>query len=267
MPYLHLCPNCNKEYSTKDKRQIYCSRGCWNEIIKVSPNFKGKHHTEETIKILSTKCRIKSLGEDNPFYGKTHSKETKSKLSFIGKQRRKEYSKELLEQDLKVLGKTQSYFEDLYEELVSTDISMTKLAQNTKLHRKTLEKYFLLFCCSKQELKAVLDSKRRNSFISKPEKLLYLLLCCKFGKDNIQCQYKLEGKFYDFLLFNYYLLEYDGFYWHQYLGYRDEMKDKIASNAGFPLLRIVEPEIGEPDFLGIIDYIEEFIYKNEISKD
>ena len=42
--------------------------------------FYGKHHSEETIKILSEKA-AKRVGDKNPFFGKHHSKESKEKMS------------------------------------------------------------------------------------------------------------------------------------------------------------------------------------------
>jgi len=43
--------------------------------------FYGKSHSKETKKILSEKCG--KSGKDNGFYGKTHSKETRQKMSTI----------------------------------------------------------------------------------------------------------------------------------------------------------------------------------------
>lgn len=40
--------------------------------------FYGKHHSQETIDILSKKCAL--YGEKNGFYGKSHSEETKEKI-------------------------------------------------------------------------------------------------------------------------------------------------------------------------------------------
>lgn len=40
--------------------------------------FYGRHHTEETKEILRSKCR--NFGEKNGFYGKTHTEETLDKL-------------------------------------------------------------------------------------------------------------------------------------------------------------------------------------------
>ena len=42
---------------------------------------KGKHHTEESKRRNSEAHKGKHLGKDNPFYGKTHSEETRKKLS------------------------------------------------------------------------------------------------------------------------------------------------------------------------------------------
>ena len=43
--------------------------------------FYGKHHSEETKKILSEAAKLRYQGQKNPFYGKHHSDESKQKMS------------------------------------------------------------------------------------------------------------------------------------------------------------------------------------------
>ena len=54
-----------------------------------NPNWKGKHHSPETIE----KLRKANLGKNNPQYGKSPSKETRNKLSKAntGQKRSKEF--------------------------------------------------------------------------------------------------------------------------------------------------------------------------------
>jgi group I intron endonuclease len=44
-------------------------------------HFYGKTHSEETKKLLSERNKNNYLGENNPFFGKTHSEETRLKIS------------------------------------------------------------------------------------------------------------------------------------------------------------------------------------------
>ena len=43
--------------------------------------FYGKHHTEETKKMIGEKIKSERCGENNPMYGKHHTEETKQKIS------------------------------------------------------------------------------------------------------------------------------------------------------------------------------------------
>ena len=42
--------------------------------------FYGKHHSEESKKIIGEKSKERNQGKNNPFYGKHHSEETKEKM-------------------------------------------------------------------------------------------------------------------------------------------------------------------------------------------
>ena len=66
------------------------SCGCYNRE-RVSETHKGKIVTEETRKKQSQARKGKYCGEDNPFYGKHHSEETKARIS--------ETQKELAQQE------------------------------------------------------------------------------------------------------------------------------------------------------------------------
>jgi hypothetical protein len=55
-----------------------------NRVYSLGENnsFYGKHHTEETKKILSKKSKEYCSTHKNPFYGKSHTEETKNILSY-----------------------------------------------------------------------------------------------------------------------------------------------------------------------------------------
>lgn len=82
-------PNYNKLPSE------WMSEEGWNRTLEFHRNrdisgeknpFFGKTHSEETRKVLSEKCA--NYGEDNGFYGKQHTEETKQKISEANKGKR-----------------------------------------------------------------------------------------------------------------------------------------------------------------------------------
>lgn len=83
---LKTCPNCSAEFAVnaKNKRKagkVYCGRKCSSHVIGLKNN--GRKHSEES----KLKRREQMLGEKNNFFGKTHSQETRLKISIanIGK--------------------------------------------------------------------------------------------------------------------------------------------------------------------------------------
>ena len=50
-------------------------------MIGINNPFYGKTHSEETKNIIREKNRKNMTGEKNPFYGKTHSEKTKEKIA------------------------------------------------------------------------------------------------------------------------------------------------------------------------------------------
>jgi hypothetical protein len=49
-------------------------------LIGENNSFYGRTHSDKTKQIIGEKCSIRQIGDKNPFYGKTHSNETKEKL-------------------------------------------------------------------------------------------------------------------------------------------------------------------------------------------
>ena len=68
-----------KIYRLDGKAEYNIAEGGSGAILYGDKNgFYGKHHSEETKKILSEKCA--NFGESNGFYGKTHTEETIEKI-------------------------------------------------------------------------------------------------------------------------------------------------------------------------------------------
>lgn len=77
---------------------------------------------------------------------------------------------------------------------------------------------------------------------SKPEINFYFTLCYFFGKKNIKKQFKLERKFYDFLLYDKILIQFDGQYWHKDKKESDNQKDEIALKNNYIIFRVSDKD-------------------------
>lgn len=97
--------------------------------------------------------------------------------------------------------------------------------------------------------KKIIDSLLKSGLSSKPELDFYFVLCYFFGKENVEKQFKLKRKFYDFLLFNKIIVEYDGLYWHRNKLENDKEKDEIAINSGYKMFRVKEKDSHNIDTL------------------
>ena len=78
---------------------------------------------------------------------------------------------------------------------------------------------------------------------SKPE-TEYFNILKYFCGSNIKKGFTLEGKFYDFILYNKILIEFDGDYWHNLLKNKinDEIKNNTALKNNYIIFRIKESE-------------------------
>lgn len=82
-----MCKNCGDEYYApsrfikKKGKGLFCCRKCAK--IGENNNFYGKKHSEETKKRMSDAVKGLYGGKNNPWYGKKHSEETKKKMSEI----------------------------------------------------------------------------------------------------------------------------------------------------------------------------------------
>lgn len=236
MPYIKICPNCNQEYVTKDKRQKYCKRSCYD--LKGSNNpFYGKKHPDELMEQITQKLKGKLSGEKNPFYGKTHSKASRTRMSATQKIYFQENIEMILDRSLEKLGLTKDLLQDIYNELKDTNMTCSFLAKKYHIDQRTLKKHLKRYYTDVDE---ILQQKQLHQGSSKQEDILYDFLCVEFGKENVQRQFRIERKTYDFLLYEKLLVEYDGYYWHQVLPNNDIIKDQLAKEKGFQLYRVKE---------------------------
>lgn len=97
---------------------------------------------------------------------------------------------------------------------------------------------------------------------SKPEIEFYNILRFYFNKD-VKKSFKLEGKFYDYIINNTLLVEFDGEYWHSLLKNKinDKSKDEIALKNNYKIFRVKEKEAKD---INILLKIKKLAYENKI---
>lgn len=280
------CKQCGKEIKSW---KTFCDRYCYAIWFSTHDNpFKGKKHTKET-KLKQRKAKLgKYNGKKNPFYGKKHSKETRELISkihtgrwcgknnfFYGKKHseetkerirkkneeyRKEHADLILKRNLNNLNLTKEKLKKIFLEYKNTNITLIKLGKKYGVDNRVLQKYILFFdITTKEEFNKIKIKKKYYKSMSYQEDLLYDFLRVKFGSDNVIRQYKIQQYFFDFLLYNKFLIEYDGYYWHKEFDNNDILKNKAAENNGFKLYRVLEPESRKVDFVEEMKKIGRFI--------
>lgn len=236
MPYAKTCPNCKQEYVTKDKRQKYCKRSCYDLSGEKNP-FYGKKHSKELIEQITQKLKGKSSGKNNPFYGKTHPKEKQDQITESLKKYFRDNRDMILDKSWESKGYSKETLEEAYQLLVDTNETLGSLAKKYNIDRRTLKKHLMRFY---SDIETILQKKQLYQATSKQEDILYDFLCVEFRKENVQRQFRIERKIYDFLLYEKLLVEYDGYYWHQVLPNNDIIKDQLAKERGFIVYRVKE---------------------------
>lgn len=258
-----VCELCKLQFATKDKRQKYCSRKCYFQSRTGENNFFHTYKQPEEIRAREAKKQSELFkGSGNPFYGKSHTQETLNKVR-EGNKKFREENKELIEQRLlKRLNLDQEKIKQIFEEYKNTHETLITLQEKYSIDKRVLKKYFLKYVCSKEELDTVIFNKKYKNASSVGEETLFLLLCNEFGKEKIKRQFKLSFYYYDFIIDDKLLVEYDGYYWHVLVESNDKEKDKIAQDNSIKLYRVRENEKRKVDFLTEIEKIKE-VY-NEI---
>jgi len=254
-----VCSICGVVFTHKDKRQKYCNRQCYNKRLKGNGNpFAGKTHSKETVGKIREKLIGKMVGDKNPFYGKQHDKETLDKINKANTLFR-ENNKELVEERLlKRLNLTEEKIKLLYEEYRDTHETLATLKKKYEVDSRVLKKYFIKYgACTKEELEEVAFRKKYKNATSVGEETLYTLLCNLFGSDKIKRQYKISFYYFDFLVDDKFLIEYDGYYWHNLVKNNDDVKTQTALSNGYNLYRVLEDEKREVDFLKEIQIIKD----------
>ena len=253
------CKKCNEEFSSKDKKQKYCSRACYTKtLLKDGNPFYNKKHSPTTISKMKETLNGIFTGDKNPFFGKKHSEDTiniiKSKNLLF-----RENNKDLIQQrQLKRLNLTEEKINTIFNEYKNTYQTFATLQDKYNVDKRVLKKYFIEFnFCSNEELKLIAHNKKMKNATSVGEETLYLLLCETYGEQRIKRQYNISFYFYDFLIDDKLLIEYDGYYWHNLNNNNDVIKTDLAATHGYKLYRVCENEKRKVDFIKEINNIKD----------
>lgn len=262
-----ICSICGVSFSHKDKRQKYCGRECYNKRLKGDGNpFAGKTHSKEAVDKIKEKLLGKMVGDKNPFYGKRHDIETMDKIKKSNEVYR-ENNKEIIEERLlRRLNLTEEKIRLIYKEYSDTHETLKTLQKKHKIDYRVLKKYFIKYnACTKEELEEVAFAKKYKNATSIGEETLYTLLCNLFGPDRIRRQHKISFYYFDFLVDDKFIIEYDGYYWHNLVKNNDNIKTQTAISNGYILYRVREDEERQVNFLKEIQIIKD-IYEVQTKK-
>lgn len=152
---------------------------------------------------------------------------------------------------------------------IKSKFSLT--CSNDIIYKRLCEKY------ERSVIRSLLKFKGAGT-VSKEEADFAHVLIFYFGDKNVKTQHKIyyekEGikkkKFYDYLLFNTIIIEYDGTYWHSKSDTisNDEFKTKLAIENGYKIFRVSSDNSKDIEILKkikeLVDEIQ--IEKNRVCK-
>ena len=226
------CEQCNSlkavEFRSALLKKEYVCQSC-NKKGKHNP-FYGKTHTKETKKQHSKYMEGRFVGENNPFYSKTHTEETKN----------------ILRQKCSHYGKDNGFYGKTH-----TDEFKKKHSEFMKTIGNRPKEYYSLM-----GIKSV-NKRPKKTKIEKvtEQKLQELGINFKY---NFILQNKAQ---YDFLINDDVVLEVHGDFWHGnpevyntlterqvYKKQRDIVKQKLAEDNGYRYIVIWESEIKQNDW-------------------
>jgi very-short-patch-repair endonuclease len=282
-----LCQSCNK---TGEKNPFYGKK--WSENVnqdwlrdyrksrsekyfgnknpmygkQIQEIWKEKYSQEEFEKIKSDYSKRMSdscAGVKNGFYGKTHSKESIEKANKSRKDWHDKNQKFLIIEKYEKFGLTKEKIFSLlegYSKNSKFGYGVADLKKDCGIDVRTFKKLVVYHeIKSKKEIKDIFLLGKYEKVISAPELKLFQMCIDEFGKDNVKSQFQLLGRVFDILVGDKLLVEYDGYYFHQEKsdGRTDRIKDQIAMNNGFHLVRIKEDKFRKVDFEKAVQQIKE----------
>lgn len=253
-----------KEHQEKAKRKM---GGAVKDYNGDKNPFWGKTHTKETIDKIKKTLEGRFSGDKNPFYGKSHTDEVIDKIKDGNKKYREENNDIIMERQLKRLGFTEEKLRSYFLEYKNSAINADDLQKKVGVDKRVIFKYIELFgIATADEIAKIKDSKKMRKSKSSPELKIYNFLIEKYGKENIIWSHKINRFFYDLFVFDFLLIEYDGYYWHTCYKTNDVRKTNLAKELGIKLIRIVEPESRKTDFEKEFEKISEAIDEIQASR-
>lgn len=236
--------------------------------------WKEKYSQEEFEKIKDNYSKNMSdvcMGSKNGFYGKKHSKESIEKANKSRKDWHAKNHKFLTIKKYEEVGLTKEKICNLlecYSKNSKFGYGVADLKKDCGIDVRTLKKLALYHGIKlKQEIKDIFLKGKYEKFISAPELKLFQMCVDEFGNDNVKSQFPLRGRVFDILVGEKLLIEYDGYYFHKEKsdGKTDLIKNKIAMNNGYHLVRIEEDKLRKVDFEKAIQLIKETYEKIQIA--
>jgi hypothetical protein len=234
-------PFYGKKHSEESKKKI---GGSVVDYTGDKNPFYGKRHSKDTIDKIKKSLNGKMAGDKNPFYGKKHTEEVILRIKETNSKNREINKAAILQRQLDRLNLTYEKLLDAYNIYCSTHKNADDIQSMLNVDKRVFFKYIVHFnIASEEEIKKVKDKKRMNNSKSSKEMMLYEKLCQIYGKENVISSYKLGRYFYDILLKDILLIEYDGFYWHKIRGNKNDiLKNEVARKSGFYIYRVEEDE-------------------------
>jgi len=247
-----ILKNRNKDYSGEN-----------NPMYNTHPYdaMVNKHGKEKAEKMWSNKKKThseKNSGKGNPFYGKSHDEETLVKISEANK---KYWNNLSLEDHLERNNLSVEDLKTIFKFYTSDRGTINAVQDKFDIDFRTVEKYWIKSdIVEEDQLQKIKDRKKFQSNPSAKEEKMYEYLSKEFSEDEIQCQFKIEGYCYDFLIGDQFLIEYDGYYWHEiYDGENDKIKDRTAEENGYEIYRVKEDKERNVEYKKEIKRIKDFV--------
>ena len=228
--------------------------------------FYGKKHTEEVIQKLREYNQNNQTGENNPFYGKKHSQDSLDKMK---KSNEIYYASEQFKKlCFEKTGLNIEKLKEILEDYIKNKVNKKYIQEKYKIDFRTLEKYFYRFNLIENDEQYKLLKKKKQRSISNTEDFIYLKLIDIFGNENVQRQYRISYYKYDFIIFDKFLIEFDGIYWHSFdiSKKRDEIKNLLAKHHNLILFRINEIISKNYSYDKELEEIKNKIYEIQIEK-
>lgn len=123
--------------------------------------FYGKTHTKESIEKIRQKNMNKYDGDKNPFYGKVHSEETKKIISEKNKQYIEKNKELLLKKRLASLSLTKEKLIKAYNDYLNTEINLDNLQESLNVDKRVICKYIEYFRIATKKSLPFINIKKR----------------------------------------------------------------------------------------------------------